>query len=272
MTYNISVVTHETVKVLVHLNLQVQLTIARVNQRARLLLSYNVLIYWQGIEPSNVIPNEIEIRLFEIDVAVNDGVLESNDIIICPTNLSNLSTTEAGAIKYATFNLNCPTPLKIKRLYLSSVHIPTPYCTINSSSSIELSELIFLIELATIMTLFKFMAHVGTHLIQNVTVASMPHSGAIVISGDILTVNISNITVLGFLAIAYTNHSDSAPLYGIGTLSGDEQNANVSLSSSPGKQYRASIFSIEHTGLPSKKSINKAQPAIGKIKYNIMCL
>ena len=82
-----------------------------------------------------MIPNEIEVQLFDA-YSLNDITYGSVSNITCPTAL--LSAT----MSHAHFNLNCSMPLEIRRLFLSTINIPTASCTIsNSSCEIELSEL-----------------------------------------------------------------------------------------------------------------------------------
>ena len=82
----------------------------------------------QEIDPSSVLPDEIEVQL--IDVFSDDSVS-----VTCPTVLMGVT------MNVAYFTLNCSEPLEIKKLFLSTIFIPASGCRLNSSSEIELSEL-----------------------------------------------------------------------------------------------------------------------------------
>ena len=120
----------------------------------------------------------------------------------------------------------------------------------------------------------------GTHLIQNIRVTSLLYdqSSYILVSGDLLDADIANITALGFLAIAYSNRDLTSLQYGIATplseSNSDKLYAEVVLpiKSSSKQQYRVSVFSIKHDGLPLNKSVNFAQPAIGNNVILILLL
>ena len=87
-------------------------------------------------------------------------------------------------------------------------------------------------------------------------------------SGDLLNADIANITALGFLAIAYANNDPASPYYGIATplpkMLYAEVELSIKSSSKQQSEYRVSVFSIEHDGLPFNKSARFAQPVIGK--------
>ena len=105
--------------------------------------------------------------------------------------------------------------------------------------------------------------YIGTHLIQNVQVFSHDHN--ILVSGNLVNADIANITALGFLAIAYSNSDPISPYYEIATPLSDRLYAEVlfNITLSPEHQYRVSVFSIGHHGLPFNESVHLAQPAVG---------
>lgn len=107
---------------------------------------------------------------------------------------------------------------------------------------------------------------IGTHIIQNVRVASTSHHGELVVHADFIQT--TSVTSLGYMAIVYSNHSDI--YYKVARRQYDQSSAAVKFSGLPGNTYRVSVFNIEPDGLLSttSASISKNESIVGMHKLD----